>query len=119
MIFIRGMSMSENPYERFRSEELILRDELAIDRTVLANERTVLAYFRGALTLVIAGVTFIHFFERGILPYIGIAFIPCGLAVGIFGFMRYRKMDACIRTVRRSLTGNAEDSHRLKSRTEK
>ena len=111
--------MSENPYERFRSKELILRDELAIDRTVLANERTVLAYFRGALTLVIAGVTFIHFFERGILPYIGIAFIPCGLAVGIFGFMRYRKMDACIRTVRRSLTGNAEDSHRLKSRTEK
>ncbi len=104
--------MTENPYERFQSEELILRDELAIDRTILANERTVLAYFRSALTLVIVGITFFHFFEKGILPYVGIVFIPCGLAVGAFGFMRYRKMDKSIRFVRRSLSRNAEDNNR-------
>jgi len=111
--------MFENPYERFQPEELILRDELAIDRTVLANERTVLAYFRSALTLFITGVTFLHFFERGILPYIGIALIPCGLAVGIFGYLRYRKMDASIRTVRRSLGRDTEDNNRPNNRIEK
>ena len=110
--------MPENPYKRFQREELILRDELAIDRTILANERTVLAYFRSALTLVIVGVTFLHFFEKGILPYIGIVFIPCGLAVGAFGFIRYRKMDKSIRIVRRSLNRNTEDNDRLNNRVE-
>ena len=110
--------MAENPYERFQHEELILRDELAIDRTILANERTVLAYFRGALPLVIAGVTFLHFFEKGMLPYIGIVFIPCGLAVGAFGFMRYRKRDTSIRIVRRSLSRDTEDNNRANNRVE-
>jgi putative membrane protein len=110
--------MVENPYERFQREELILRDELAIDRTILANERTVLAYFRSALTLVIVGITFLQFFEKGILPYVGIVFIPCGLAVGVFGFMRYRKMDTSIRIIRRSLSRNTEDNNRSNNRVE-
>ncbi len=100
--FKKGMFREENPYERFQYKELILRDELAIDRTILANERTALAYFRSAMTLIIVGVTFLHFFEKGILPYIGIVSIPCGIAVGTFGFVRYRKMDKAIRTVRRT-----------------
>ena len=49
------------PYQRFLKEELILRDELAIDRTLLANERTLMAYVRLAITLIIAGVSIIHF----------------------------------------------------------
>lgn len=100
--------MTGNPYERFQREELILRDELAIDRTLLANERTVLAYFRSSLTLVIVGVTFLHFLEKGILPYIGMVCILFGIAVGIFGFMRYRKMHKSIGVVRESLRRNAE-----------
>ncbi|OGV81085.1 MAG: hypothetical protein A3K19_17310 [Lentisphaerae bacterium RIFOXYB12_FULL_65_16] len=95
--------MTDNPYQRFQCEELILRDELAIDRTLLANERTVLAYLRGALTLVIAGVTFLHFFDKGMLLYIGIFCVPFGFAVGVFGALRYRSMDARIRIVRESL----------------
>lgn len=95
--------MTENPYERFQREELILRDELAIDRTILANERTILAYLRAALTLVIAGVTFLHFFDNGMLLYIGIICVPLGLATGTFGVLRYRKMDKRIRTARESL----------------
>ena len=95
--------MTENPYERFQCEDLILRDELAIDRTILANERTVLAYFRSALTLIIVGVTFLHFFEKGVLHYIGIVFVPFGLVVGVFGFIRYRKMNKAILIVRKSL----------------
>jgi putative membrane protein len=95
--------MTENPYERFQNKELILRDELAIDRTILANERTVLAYLRAALTLMILGITFIHFFDKGILLYLGIIFIPLGLAIGLFGFARYRKINNSIHTIRKSL----------------
>jgi len=100
--------MTGNPYERFKHMELILRDELAIDRTILANERTVLAYLRGALTLFIAGVTFLHFFDTGMLLYIGILCVPLGLAVGFFGVLRYLKMDKSIRIVRESLSRNEE-----------
>lgn len=32
----------DSPYFRFCNDELILRDELAVDRTLLANERTLL-----------------------------------------------------------------------------
>ncbi|NWG05044.1 MAG: DUF202 domain-containing protein [Syntrophaceae bacterium] len=100
--------MRGNPYERFKHKELILRDELAIDRTMLANERTVLAYLRGALTLLIAGITFLNFFDTGMLLYIGILCIPLGLAIGIFGVFRYRKMDKSIRIVRESLSREEE-----------
>ena len=95
--------MAKNPYERFQREELILRDELAIDRTILANERTVLSYYRSALTLVIVGVTFLHFAEKGYLIYIGAACIPVGLGVGVFGYRRYRRMNRIICGVRASL----------------
>jgi len=52
---IRKDIHDKNPYDRFRRDELILRDVLAIDRTILSNERTVLAYLRSALTLFIVG----------------------------------------------------------------
>jgi len=100
--------MTGNPYKRFQHKELILRDELAIDRTLLANERTVLAYLRGALTLFIAGVTFLHFFDTGMLLYIGIFCILLGLAIGILGVLRYLKMDKSIRIVRESLSRNED-----------
>ena len=96
--------MSGNPYERFRGEELILRDELAIDRTILANERTLLSYLRGAMTLVIAGVTFMHFVPSGALHVLGLALIPLGFATGLFGTLRYRAVGRSIRTVRAGLS---------------
>lgn len=92
--------MSENPYERFLKAELILRDELAVDRTMLANERTLMAYLRSALTLFIAGVTFIHFFEYGMLFYMGIAFLPISVTTAILGIWRYRKMNKAILSIR-------------------
>jgi len=92
--------MERTPYENVLSEVLILRDKLAIDRTLLANERTLLAYLRSALSLMIVGITFIHFFEFGVLLYIGLVSIPTGLAVGALGVMRYRRMDRSIRSAR-------------------
>ncbi len=93
--------MARQPYARFQQDELILRDELAIDRTLLANENTLLAYLRSALTLVIAGITFIHFFSESWLLWLGIALIPLGLGVGLFGGWRFRRMQRSIDIVRR------------------
>ncbi|OGV31734.1 MAG: hypothetical protein A2020_05435 [Lentisphaerae bacterium GWF2_45_14] len=100
--------MAENPYDRFLRKELILRDELAVDRTILANERTLMAYLRSALTLFIAGITFLHFFEFGELFWIGIAAIPSGLIVAVFGVLRYRTMNASIRAIRDNFGKNSE-----------
>jgi len=54
------MTEKETPYQDIKGQ-LILRDHLAADRTILANERTFLAYIRTALTLFVAGLSFIHF----------------------------------------------------------
>ncbi len=91
---------SDNPYEKFQKSEKILRDELAIDRTVLANERTVLAYLRTSLTLLIAGLSFIHFVEAGILRTLGFVFIPASIIIGIYGLVRFNKMNKMIQTIR-------------------
>ena len=91
--------MDDN-YQRFRKDELILRDELAIDRTLLANERTLLAYLRGGLTLLLVGVTFIHFSNQGWFMALGVLCLPAGAAVLAFGTWRYRKMDRSIRILR-------------------
>ena len=57
--------MSDEPYARFSSANLILRDELAIDRTLLANERTLMAYLRAGVALIIAGASIMHFSPPG------------------------------------------------------
>jgi putative membrane protein len=88
------------PYQRFLKEELILRDELAIDRTLLANERTLMAYVRLAITMVIAGVSIIHFAMEKWFETIGFLCVPVGIAAGILGWIRYQRMDLEIREIR-------------------
>ena len=92
-----------SPYARFASDNLILRDELAIDRTLLANERTLLAYLRSAIALIIAGVSIIHFVNHGWFLYVGIGCIPVGVATGIVGVIRYQRMNKSIGSVRRAM----------------
>ena len=93
--------MSDSPYERFGDEDLILRDELALDRTLLANERTLLAYLRSAMALLIAGATMVHFSQGGWFWTIGLLCLPFGAAVGLIGVIRYRRMHLAILKVRR------------------
>ena len=88
------------PYQRFLKEELILRDELAIDRTLLANERTLMAYIRLSITMVIAGVSIIHFAMEKWFETIGFLCVPIGIAAGILGWIRYQRMDLEIREIR-------------------
>jgi len=93
------MKHSESPYARFDRESLILRDILAVDRTVMANTRTFLSYIRTALTLFIAGVTFIHFFEPRILFLIGWFFVPVSGVVLLLGAIYFIKMKRSIKHV--------------------
>jgi putative membrane protein len=93
--------MNNPPYERYNKEDLILRDELAIDRTLLANERTLLAYLRAGVTMLIAGVSIIHFSQEGWFWAVGIACLPTGIIAGIVGVARYRRMNRSISLVRR------------------
>jgi hypothetical protein len=56
-----------------------------------------LAFWRTALTLFIAGLTFLQFFENYIFQVIGWIFIPTGMAVFLQGIRVYRKMCRVIR----------------------
>lgn len=92
--------MADTPYSRFEQDELILRDELAVDRTLLANERTLLAYLRSGVALLIAGVSIMHFSQGGWFQAVGIACLPTGVIVGAIGIVRYRRMNRAIAVVR-------------------
>jgi putative membrane protein len=102
--------MSQAPYSKFESDDLILRDQLAIDRTLLANERTLLAYLRSAVALVIAGTSIMHFATQGWFWDVGIACIPTGIITGIIGIVRYRKMNHSIAIVRHIETSADTDN---------
>jgi putative membrane protein len=93
--------MKESPYSRFESDDLILRDELAVDRTLLANERTLLSYLRAGVSLLIAGVSIMHFSYQGWFWLTGLACIPIGIIAGIIGVSRYWRMNKSISLVRK------------------
>lgn len=76
---------------------MILRDHLAENRTTLANERTLLAYVRTALTLFIAGVTFIKFFNHVMFVIIGWILIPLSVLTIVKGLISFRKMKVLIK----------------------
>lgn len=82
--------MELTAYERYRREEMILRDELAMDRTRLANERTFLAYGRTAIMLVITGGTLLKLFGHTALnEFAAWTIIVVGVATAILGLSRY------------------------------
>ncbi|HPD97510.1 MAG TPA: DUF202 domain-containing protein [Synergistales bacterium] len=89
-------------YTRYNAEDLILRDELAIDRTLLANERTLLAYLRSAVALVLAGFTMIHFAADSHWFWLaGFVSIPVGVFAGMIGVVRFRVMNRIISRIRK------------------
>jgi len=104
--------MENSPYSRFECEDLILRDELAVDRTLLANERTLMTYLRFGVGLLIAGVSIIQFSTQDWYWAVGIACLPIGIITGLIGVKRYRKMNKSISLLRRRSeieTKNAEE----------
>ena len=99
--------MDRSPYAKFDRNELLLRDELAIDRTLLANERTLMAYLRSGVALLIAGVSIIHFAQYGWFWAVGAACLPAGIVTAIVGVLRYRRMNRSISVLRRQIHTNA------------
>ena len=96
------MPQKPTPYTGME-DQLILRDHLAADRTILANERTFLAYIRTALTLFVAGLSFVHLkeiFSSYIVEVIGVIFIMLGIATFFVGLVRYKRMQALIRKIK-------------------
>lgn len=81
-------SMQE-PIEKFKKEELILRDYLAIERTKLANVRTLFAYVRTALYLLTAGIGIFQIDSISHLDGLAWVCIISGILLFFFGFIRY------------------------------
>jgi putative membrane protein len=100
--------MEDNIYSKFQSDNLILRDELAIDRTLLANERTLLAYLRSGVALLIAGVSIMNFSQHEWYWIVGVACLPSGIIAVLVGMARYRRMNKSIAHVRNRKTPSAE-----------
>jgi len=88
-----------NPYQRFRSIDLILRDQLAIDRTVLANERSLLAYIRTGLALALTGAGCIKLLEIQSVLILGLGLIGLGVIVVIAGGYRFLRIHNNMRAV--------------------
>jgi putative membrane protein len=85
---------TEQQYDRFKQEELIVRDYLAADRTALANERTFLTYVRTALVLAAAGGSLIHFLDSLVWEALGALLLVVAmftLAWGIYQFRHYNR----------------------------
>ncbi len=97
------MQDKSTPYEGL-GNQLILRDRLAADRTILSNERTFLAYIRTALTLFIAGLSFVHFEILGssiIDGTICAIFVVLSIATFLVGLVRYKRMQVRTREIKR------------------
>ncbi len=90
------MASKRTPYKRFDSDQLILRDQLAIDRTLMANDRTFLSYVRTSLALVATGAAVVHFLEGWIIVG-GLMFGAVGIIVFMVGYLKYKKMNEDIK----------------------
>lgn len=98
---VKEQDMASNPYERFKSGDLILRDELAVDRTVLANERTLLSYIRTGLAFAVTGAGTIKFFASLTSLLLGWCMVVSALVVTAFGVWRFRRVAGHIATCRK------------------
>lgn len=84
-----------NPvYDFENKEDIILRDYLALERTRLANERTLLSYIRGAIYLLLGGITFLQLegFE-GIdwVGYLSLCMSVVLMSIGIIRFYQLKR----------------------------
>lgn len=100
--------MKRRIYSRFGGEDLILRDLLAADRTILANERTFLAFIRTALTLLVAGISFVRFFDHLLIEILGWIFIPLAVVVQVLGTRKYIATRRTLRRLERKADSTSE-----------
>lgn len=102
--------MANQPYARFRQEEMILRDYLAADRTSLANERTLMSYVRTALAFFIGGASALHFLDSLATDVLGVILIALGTLTFAAGGWRYIWYRRRIATILARVTSTPEQS---------
>ncbi|OGK46788.1 hypothetical protein A2963_00595 [Candidatus Roizmanbacteria bacterium RIFCSPLOWO2_01_FULL_40_13] len=87
--------MDKSDEQRLK-HELLLRDYLASERTMMSVDRTFLSYIRTSLTLFIAGVSFIKFFNSFVIQALGWTLIPVAIFTFILGVHRSMEMTRII-----------------------
>jgi len=97
-------------YAELCKSDMILRDFLAIDRTVLANQNTFLAYLRTALTLFVAGLTFVRFFDHSVVEIIGWIFVPLGVGTFAVGLIRYNRLRRVLKMIQTPPPGSGSST---------
>lgn len=81
----------------------LAHDRDGLFRVTLANQRTFLAYLRTALTMFVAGVTFIRFFDSLLLEVVGWVFVPLAVATLVIGVYRYNSLRVRMKRTRKTL----------------
>jgi putative membrane protein len=77
-------------------------------RFTLANERTLLAYQRSAIGLMAAAIAVAHFFGDDVQVLIlALALLATGAFAAVGGYLRYRQVDAALRSGRTISSGSA------------
>jgi len=99
------------PYESLPFGTWILRDHLAMDRTILANERTLLAYVRTGFATIVAGLSFLQFFEGTEFLVLGWICIAVGLGIFALGGYRFHKMSLTRRFLERVCRTSGDENH--------
>ena len=79
-------------YKKFIDKSLSLNEQMAVANSILANERTLLAWERTSFSFMVAGVTFIRFFNHTFTTILGWFFFPLGISVLLIGIYRYIRM---------------------------
>ncbi len=106
--------MTDHTYQRFtegKKDELTLRDYLAVDRTIMANETSFMSYIRTSLTVVVAGVSIIHFFNGTVMTIVGWVFIAFAALLFIHGATRYDSMEQILHRITGELTESSDEHH--------
>jgi putative membrane protein len=83
--------MAEKKDNISRNAKARKRTNLATERTKFANERTFMAQARTGFSLVIVGITMLEFFDQDRYRVIAISMIPFGVAIAVYGLVRYIK----------------------------
>jgi len=73
------------------TEEIILRDHLALERTKLANERTLLSYVRTSLYLLLGGIAFLGMGDLQKVGYVSLGLSALLVIIGIYRFRQLSK----------------------------
>ncbi|EMR02015.1 DUF202 domain-containing protein [Cesiribacter andamanensis] len=79
-------------YHFENTEEIILRDFLAMERTRLANERTFLSYIRTALFFLTGGLTLLQLRDYTDIRWIGYVAVSVSVVMIVIGTIRYYRL---------------------------